>query len=105
MSGPLEGVRVLDLSEGIAGPYCALELADGGADVIKIERPAGDRARGWGTAANGTLGAAFIHLNRNKRGIAIDTNSAAGVEIVQKLAANVDVVVADAGWTSKTELQ
>ena len=105
MTGPLEGVRVLDLSEGVAGPYCALELADGGADVIKIERPAGDRARGWGTAGNGTLGAAFIHYNRNKRGIAVDTNTDAGVEIVQKLAAQADVVVADAGWTGKKELQ
>ena len=71
MSGPLEGYRVVELAEGIAGPYCALELADGGADVVKVGRMEGDRTRGWGAASIGTLGAAFEHLNRNKRGLAL----------------------------------
>ena len=105
MSGPLEGYRVVELAEGIAGPYCALELADGGADVVKVGRIEGDRTRGWGAASIGTLGAAFEHLNRNKRGLALDTDSETGVEILRRLVQHADIVVADAGWSHQPGLQ
>ena len=49
MSGPLAGFRVVEMAEGVPGPYCALELADAGADVVKVERSDGDRTRGWGS--------------------------------------------------------
>ena len=104
MSGPLEGYRVVELAEGVAGPYCALELADAGADVVKVERAGGDRTRGWGAAAAGTLGAAFEHLNRNKRGLELDPDSESGAEILRKLIERADVVVTDAGWSHQPSL-
>ncbi|HEU5319832.1 MAG TPA: CaiB/BaiF CoA-transferase family protein, partial [Methylomirabilota bacterium] len=87
----LEGIRVLDLSRVIAGPYCATLMADLGADVIKVERPGeGDQSRGMpaGNSAN------FHFLNRNKRSITIDLKGTAeGRELFLKLAAKSDVVI------------
>lgn len=105
MPGPLDGYRVVELSEGVAGPYAAMELGDAGADVLKIERLQGDRARGWGSAAKGDLGASFLGMNRNKRSVALDLDSEDGVAVARRLLRGADVVVADAGWSRHPALQ
>ena len=71
MSGPLEGVRVVDLTTMVAGPVAAMMLADQGADVVKVESPAGDLMRRFAFGRNG-ISASFLSCNRNKRSIAID---------------------------------
>ena len=85
-SGAFHGVRVLDFTQGIAGPYAAMLLAEQGADAIKVEPPTGDRARG---------GPAFYVLNRSKRGIVLDLETAEGCARAQDLAASADVVLVD----------
>ena len=105
MPGPLDGYRVVELSEGVAGPYAAMELGDAGADVLKIEKLQGDRARGWGSKATGDLGASFLGMNRNKRSVALDLDSAEGVAVAKKLLEGADVVIADAAWTAHPDLQ
>ena len=91
---PLAGVRVLDLSRILAGPLCTLMLADLGADVIKVERPGeGDDTRHWGPPFAGDDAAYFLSLNRNKRSVAADLGSAAGVEVVRRLSADADVLI------------
>ena len=97
----LAGVRVLDLSRVLAGPWCTQTLADLGADVIKIERPgSGDDTRAWGppylrdAAGQDTSEAAyFLGANRNKRSLAVDLATAEGQAIVRRLAGQVDVLV------------
>ena len=90
----LHGLRVLDLTRNLAGPYCTMILGDLGADVIKIERPgAGDDTRGWSPPEWDGVSTVFLSANRNKRGITIDLNNEAGLEVVRKMAAQVDVVV------------
>ncbi len=69
--GVLDGVTVVDMTQGIAGPYASLLLAENGARVIKIEPPEGDYTRGW-EPAQGDVSAAFAHLNRNKEGLLLD---------------------------------
>ncbi len=92
-SGPLAGVKVLDLSIALTGPYAATLLADQGADVVKVERPGiGDIARWVGVAVNG-MSAFYLACNRGKRCIAVDLGSDEGLAIVTKLAAEADVVV------------
>ena len=99
--GALSHIRVLDLSRVLAGPWCAQNLADLGADVIKVERPgAGDDTRHWGPPfakdANGKEteeSAYFICINRNKRSITIDIAKPEGQDIIRKLAAESDVVI------------
>lgn len=101
MAGPLSHVRVLDLSRVLAGPWCGQVLADLGAEVIKVERPGtGDDTRAWGppfltdTQGRETNDAAyFLSANRGKKSIAVDIASAAGQEIVRRLAARADVVL------------
>lgn len=105
MLGPLEGFRVVDLADGVAGPYAAMELGDAGADVIKIERPGGDRSRNWGSKTRGDYGVAFLQVNRNKRGVTIDVDSDAGAAIASRLIERADVVITDAGWSVRPELQ
>jgi crotonobetainyl-CoA:carnitine CoA-transferase CaiB-like acyl-CoA transferase len=95
LAGPLDGYRVVELAEGLAGPYCTMELADAGADVIKIEPPAGDCARGWGPPQEGGTSSVFLRLNRNKRSIALDLETATGVETARRLLAGADVAVVD----------
>jgi len=99
-SGPLHGVRVLDLSRVLAGPWATQTLADLGAEVIKIERPGvGDDTRHWGppftTTAEGAPGDAayFLCANRGKKSVELDIASPAGAEAVRRLAATCDVVV------------
>jgi crotonobetainyl-CoA:carnitine CoA-transferase CaiB-like acyl-CoA transferase len=92
--GPLSGVRVLDLSRVLAGPYCCTVLADLGADVLKVERPGlGDDTRHWGPPFHGDDAAYFFSVNRDRRSVALDLTSAAGREVVAALAAAADVVV------------
>jgi crotonobetainyl-CoA:carnitine CoA-transferase CaiB-like acyl-CoA transferase len=92
MAGPLEGVRILDLTTMVAGPVAAMMLADQGADVIKVESPAGDLMRRFAFARNG-MSASFLSCNRNKRSLAIDLKAAEGLRIVSKLIATADILI------------
>jgi glutaryl-CoA transferase len=98
-SGPLAGIRVVDLSTVLAGPYATMILADLGADVIKVEPPEGDATRGWGPpwvgdAADGTRTAAyFLAVNRNKRSIVLDLKTPAASDVLRRLLADADVLV------------
>ena len=90
---PLDGIRVLDLSNLLAGPSMAMHLADFGADVIKVEQPGrGDELRRWGLSKNGTP-LMFKLVNRNKRAITANLRVPEGQEIVRRLAATADVVI------------
>ncbi len=91
--GPMAGVRVLDLSIALTGPYVSALMADQGAEVIKVERPGiGDIARWVGVAVNG-MSALFLVSNRGKRSIAVDVHTGEGRDIVRRLARDADVVV------------
>jgi crotonobetainyl-CoA:carnitine CoA-transferase CaiB-like acyl-CoA transferase len=91
---PLNGIRVVDLTEALAGPYCAMLLGDMGADVIKIERPgAGDQSRRWGARLQGGESAYFCSTNRNKRSLTLNVQSPAGREILYRLFATADVFI------------
>jgi crotonobetainyl-CoA:carnitine CoA-transferase CaiB-like acyl-CoA transferase len=92
MAGPLEGVRVLDLTTMVAGPVAAMMLGDQSADVIKVESPAGDLMRRFAFGRNG-MSASFLSCNRNKRSLAVDMKSAEGLEIVKKLIVTADVLM------------
>jgi len=89
--GPLAGVRVVEIAQGIAGPYCGALLADGGADVVKVEPPGGDSLRAAGPPFIGDDSVTFVTLNRNKRGVTAD---AANLDELIRWA---DVVIADWG--------
>jgi crotonobetainyl-CoA:carnitine CoA-transferase CaiB-like acyl-CoA transferase len=91
---PLEGVRVLDLSRVLAGPYATMVLADLGADVVKVEHPErGDDTRHWGPPFAGGESAYFLSVNRNKRSIGVDLKDPEGLERVRRLAAGADVLI------------
>lgn len=93
MSRPLDGIRVLDLTRVLAGPFCTLQLADMGAEVIKIERPQfGDDTHFFGPFKNGESGY-FIMLNRGKKGITLDFKKPKAVEIFKEMVKQADVVV------------
>ena len=90
----LDPLRVVEMTEALAGPYCAMLLGDFGADVIKVERPgAGDQSRGWGPPFVGTESAYFLAANRNKRSITLNYNHPRGAEALQKLLASADVFI------------
>ena len=89
---PLEGIRILDLTQAYSGPFCTMNLADHGAEVIKIEQPGmGDQSRTWGPMKNGESGF-YAQLNRNKTGMTLDLKSEEGKEIFRKLLKTADVV-------------
>jgi crotonobetainyl-CoA:carnitine CoA-transferase CaiB-like acyl-CoA transferase len=91
---PLEGMKVLDLSRVLAGPYATMVLADLGADVVKVEHPErGDDTRQWGPPFAGGESAYFLSVNRNKRSIGVDLKDAEDLERVKELAADADVVI------------
>jgi crotonobetainyl-CoA:carnitine CoA-transferase CaiB-like acyl-CoA transferase len=91
---PLEGVKVLDLSRVLAGPYATMVLADLGADVVKVEHPErGDDTRHWGPPFAGGESAYFLSVNRNKRSVGVDLKDPEGLEKVKKLAADADVLI------------
>ena len=92
---PLTGIRVLDFGRYIAGPYCAALLADYGADVIRIEAPGGNDDRYTVPVADDGSGAMFMQMNRAKRCLTLKPGSAEGREIVRRLVASADVVVAN----------
>jgi crotonobetainyl-CoA:carnitine CoA-transferase CaiB-like acyl-CoA transferase len=91
---PLEGVRILDLSRVLAGPYATMVLGDLGADVIKVEHPErGDDTRHWGPPFTGGESAYFLSVNRNKRSISADLKEPEDLEKIKQLAAGADVVI------------
>jgi crotonobetainyl-CoA:carnitine CoA-transferase CaiB-like acyl-CoA transferase len=90
----LESIRVIELAEALAGPYCAMLLGDFGADVIKVERPkTGDQSRGWGPPFIEGESAYFLAANRNKRSVTLDYNERRDAEILQRLLATADVFI------------
>jgi len=89
---PLEGLRVIDLTQAMAAPYCTMNLADLGADVIKVEPPGGEEQRRGSTSRNGHSGS-FMAINRNKRGITLDLKTPEGVEVMHRLIRTADVFV------------
>ena len=94
MMRPLEGITVLDFTQAYSGPYCAMNLADNGARVIKVERPdGGDQSRFWSPYAENGGSGYFAVYNRNKEGIAVDMSEPEGKEIIKKLYGQVDVVL------------
>lgn len=92
-AGPLQGVRVLELSSVVLGPWACQLLGDMGADVVKVEPPGGDSNRHIGPARHPGMGALFLACNRNKRGIVLDLKQEAGREAALDLAARADVLV------------
>ncbi len=92
MTGPLAGIKIIDLSQIVSGPMAATMLADQGADVIKVESPGGDPVRGLGPA-KGDRSAMFIAVNRGKRGLSIDLKTAGGCAILERLIGWADVLI------------
>jgi len=88
----LDGLRVIDLTQAMAAPYCTMNLADMGADVIKVEPPGGEETRRGSVQQNGHSGS-FNAINRNKRSLTVDLKQPAGVEIIRRLARTADVFV------------
>ncbi|MCZ6773125.1 MAG: CoA transferase [Proteobacteria bacterium] len=93
MSGPLTGYRIIDLSSMISGPLATMILGDQGADVIKVEKPAGGDYVRKGTNRRGDFGAAFLNNNRNKRSIVLNLKHVRGVEVLMKLVTGADVFI------------
>jgi crotonobetainyl-CoA:carnitine CoA-transferase CaiB-like acyl-CoA transferase len=91
--GALDGLRVLDMSRVLAGPFCCMMLADHGADVIKVEPPEGDETRTWGPPFVDGESTYYLSINRNKRSIALNLASLEGQEVARRLAATSDVLV------------
>jgi crotonobetainyl-CoA:carnitine CoA-transferase CaiB-like acyl-CoA transferase len=92
-SGPLSGVRVVDFTRVLAGPFATMTLGDLGADVVKVEALEGDDTRGWGPPFVGGESAYYLCANRNKRSLAVDLGSGPGREVCRRLLAGADVVV------------
>src|SRR5690348_4417795 len=95
VTGPLEGIRVIDFGRFIAGPYCGMLLADMGADVIRVDRRQGSEDRYTGPVTEQGEGGAFLSLNRNKRSVTLDTSKPESAEIIRRLVKTADVVVAN----------
>src|SRR6201986_58383 len=91
--GAMAGLRVIDLTRVLGGPYCAQILADHGADVIQVEPPAGDEVRDWGPPFHGEDAAYFVGINRNKRSIGLDLASEGGRAVLMKMLENADVLI------------
>lgn len=91
--GSLAGLRVIDASRVLGGPYCGQVLADHGADVIKVEPPSGDETRSWGPPFDGDAASYFVGVNRNKRDISIDMTQPAGQELLLHLLEGADVLI------------
>src|ERR1700674_765649 len=90
---PLTGIRVVALEQAVAAPFCSRQLADMGADVVKVERPdGGDMARGYDGALNG-VSAYFAWLNRGKRSIVLDLKQSRDIDVCARLIARADVFI------------
>lgn len=97
MVGALDGIKVVDATQGLAGPFCGMRLGDAGADVIKVEPMSGDVSRGMGPPFVADESTVFLALNRNKRAIALDLEQARGRDLFLSLCSSADVVVEDWG--------
>src|SRR5947209_11875947 len=93
--GPLAGIRVIDFGRFIAGPYCAMLLADMGADVIRVDRRNGSEDRYIAAITESGEGGGFLSLNRNKRNLTLDTSKPESAEVIRRLVKSADVVVAN----------
>jgi len=93
IAGALEGVRVIDLTSVLSGPFCTMMLGDAGADVIKVEAPTGDQVRTWGPPFWGDQGAEFLAVNRNKRSIVLDLKNEKARSVLFDLCKTADVFV------------
>lgn len=97
--GPLSGIKVVEYSSFVAGPYCGKLMADMGAEVLKVEEPEGDIARHRGpfkgTEANPELSSVYLYENTNKKGVTLNTGTATGAEIFKRLIADADVLIVD----------
>ncbi len=93
MAGALNGLRILDLTSVLMGPFATQLMADMGADVVKIESPAGDTVRGIGPMRHAGMGAIFLHVNRNKRSLVLDLKKPEGLNAFFELVKTADVVV------------
>ena len=93
MSGPLDGVLVVDLTRALAGPHATQMLGDLGARVIKVEPPAGDEVRDWGPPFHGEDAAYFVGINRNKRSIGLDLAQPTGREVLLRLLEGADALI------------
>src|SRR5436305_10474195 len=91
--GPLDGLLVADFSRVLAGPYCTMLLADLGADVIKVESPAGDDTRRWVPPTRDGVATYFLAINRNKRSVVLDLKDSAGRAAGAELARRADIMV------------
>lgn len=100
-AAPLAGLKVVDQTQALAGPYCAMILGDLGAEVVKIERPGvGDQSRQWAPPYIGDQSCYYLAVNRNKRGIALNIRAAAGAEIMYRLVKNADVFLTNLATTA-----
>ena len=106
MSGALAGYTIIDLTQGLCGPFGSMRLGDAGADIIKIEPLSGDVARTMGPPFIGDESVVFLSLNRNKKSLAVDIQKPEGQDLIRKLVANADVLLEDlgAGETEKLGL-
>ena len=93
MSGPLAGIRVLDLTSVVMGPYASSVLADYGADVIKIEPPSGDVMRKSGPMRNADMGHFYLSINRNKRSVVLDLKKPEALAVLLRMVEDVDVLI------------
>lgn len=91
--GPLDGLRILDLTSVLMGPYATSILGDMGADVIKLESPQGDMTRHVGPSRSGAMGGMFMHANRSKRSIVVDLKSRDGLQVALRLAEKSDILI------------
>src|ERR1700743_2817813 len=91
--GALAGIKVVDLTRVLGGPYCTMILSDHGAEVIKIEPPQGDEVRDWGPPFQDGEASYFLGVNRNKRSIGLDLGQPAGRAVLQRLLAGADVLI------------
>ena len=92
-AGALAGLKIIDVSRVLGGPYCTQMLGDHGAEVIKVEPPQGDETRGWGPPFQGDAASYYIGVNRNKRGISLDLSKPEGREVLFRLLETADVLV------------
>src|SRR6201986_166087 len=92
-AGALAGVKVVDLTRVLGGPYCTMILSDHGADVIKIEPPQGDEVRDWGPPFHEGDASYFIGVNRKQRAIALDLGKAPGKAVLLRLLDGADVLI------------
>src|SRR5438309_1032393 len=96
-AGSLDGFRVIDITQGLCGPFCTMQLGDAGAEVIKIEPPAGDFARRMGPPFVGDESAVYLSLNRNKKSVVLDLETSHGREAAARLVRDADILVEDFG--------